>query len=135
MWQHVLLALQAFLPAMQAAGTGVEWSQTVDSVSLSVKLPAATSRSSLTVKLYPQIISINVAGDEVLGGSLPGPIVAQGALRISRAGAFRCLKAKKRHHPWQGLRCNRQPCRPASACCCCVQTHQQQQQIPQQLPG
>ena len=134
MWQQVLVALQAILPAMQAAGISVEWSQTVDSVNLSVKLPAATPRSSLTVKLHPQVISINVAGDEVLGGNLPGPIVAQGALRISCAAAFRYLTAKKRH-PWQGLRCNWRPCRPAAACCCCVQTHSQQQATPQQLPG
>lgn len=91
----------------------------MDSVSLSVKLPAATPRSSLTVKLQPQVISINVAGDEVLGGNLPGPIVAQGALLISFVAAFRCLTANKRP-PWQGLRCNRQPCRPHQACCCCV---------------
>ena len=55
----------------------------MDSVSLSVQLPAATPRSNLTVKLHPQVISINVAGHEVLGGSLPGPIVAQGALHAS----------------------------------------------------
>ena len=132
--QHVLLALQTFLSAMQAAGTGIEWSQTVDSVSLSVKLPPATPRSSLTVKLHPQVISINVAGEEVLGGNLPGPIVVQGALRISRAAAFRCLTANWRH-PWQGLICIWQPCRPASACCCCIWTHKQQQWIPQHLPG
>ena len=65
----------------------------MDSVSLSVKLPPATPRSSLTVKLHPQVISINVAGEEVLGGNLPGPIIAQGALRIRCAAALRCLTA------------------------------------------